>query len=102
MYLPVEPIALIELSQQTYVLEPQFQQQIDQDESLWWSDLMEVVLKATPEIAINFKQRAILPEQRNPQGVRRWQPVAGIAYLRLRATAPSHQVLDALPANHLT
>jgi predicted DNA-binding transcriptional regulator YafY len=60
---PLSQIVLIELSQQTYVLEPQFQQQIDQDESLWWSDLMEVVLKATPEIAINFKQRAILPEQ---------------------------------------
>ena len=54
---PLSSIALVELSQQTFTRDALIQRQIDTDPTLWRSGMIEVLLKASASIAINFQHR---------------------------------------------
>ncbi|HAT2491433.1 TPA: WYL domain-containing protein [Aeromonas hydrophila] len=60
---PLSSIALVELSQQTFTRDALIARQIDTDPTLWRSGMIEVLLKASTSIAINFQHRPLLPEQ---------------------------------------
>ena len=60
---PLSNITLVELSQQTFTRDAYIQRQIDTDPTLWRSGMIEVLLKASAAIAINFQHRPLLPEQ---------------------------------------
>ena len=60
---PLSNITLVELSQQTFIRDALIARQIDTDPTLWRSGMIEVLLKASASIAINFQHRPLLPEQ---------------------------------------
>ncbi len=60
---PLSSIALVELSQQTFTHDALIARQIETDPTLWRSGMIEVILKASAAIAINFQHRPLLPEQ---------------------------------------
>ena len=91
---PLSNITLVELSQQTFIRDARIARQIDTDPTLWRSGMIEVLLKASASIAINFQHRPLLPEQ---EIVKTLDDGALLLSSRARCQPNSarHQILDA-------